>query len=324
MSGFWIIGGNSSTRGITEGSAMAKVLITGVNGFIGKHLSKRLMSCGHHVVGLGRTEKNRAEVSTYICGSVTDKASVDKALNGCEAVFHLAALTAHADIVDNRYETLKINLEGTLNVVEAFNKSKKAQRIFFTSTGKVYGDILKNPIKESHPLRPLNALGKSKAIAESVVDFYASDERDYVVYRIFNAYGPGQKRNFLIPTILSQLEFFGPASQRICLGDTMAKRDYVYIDDLIDAFALGLEADLGGGFEAFNIASSRPLSAQDMVDEISDITGIKVEVSKDPSRIRKDEHPVEYGSYEKINRQLGWKPKTGIRQGIEKTLEAFK
>lgn len=294
-----------------------KIVITGINGFIGQHLAESLLTKGHKVIGLGRSKTSAVpNVTKYYTGSVLNKKSVIKAVEDADAVVHLAALTAHSDIIDNRFATLEINLEGTKNVLEAFAKSKNAKKFLYTSTGKVYGTIKKLPITEDHPTQPLNILGKSKLIAEQLIDFYNDNKKSYIIFRVFNIYGPKQKKNFLVPTILAQLD-----KKEITLGDIEAKRDYVYISDFIDAIILALEKENTHGLTIYNICSGIGTSASEIVKIISKFYGKEIQVKSSRALFRTDEMDLEYGTHVKAQEQLGWNPKVSLREGLKRLLE---
>lgn len=288
-----------------------KILITGINGFIGQHLSQKLIKRGHKVSGL-ENEK----------GGVLNKKLVERAIHGSEMVVHLAALTSHKDIVENKFETLETNFLGTKNVLDAFSKSKKTRKFLFASTGKVYGKIVELPISENHPTNPLNILGKSKLITEKLIDFYAStslsaSRKEFVIFRIFNVYGPGQSDSFLIPTIISQLQ-----KKEITLGDINVKRDYVYIDDVVNAFELAIENKGRAGLSIYNICTGKRSSASKIVKMIRKIKKIKIKVKSDSKKLRHDEMDNEYGSFAKAKKTFGWTPKVTIEQGIKNMIYA--
>ena len=291
-----------------------KVLITGINGFIGQHLARKLLERGHFVVGLSRNKKcNIGNIKTYYSGSVLDKKLVEKATKDVEVVVHLSALTSHAEIIDNRFEALETNFLGTKNVLDAFSKSKKLKKFLYPSTGKVYGKIMRLPISEDHTTNPLNILGKSKLITEKLIDFYNDDQKEFIVFRIFNIYGPRQSENFLIPTILSQVN---QGKREIVLGDIEAKRDYVYIDDLANAFILAIENKGPLGVSIYNVCTGIGSSASEIVKTIGKVKGIDIKVKINPVLIRRDEMRDEYGSFDKIKRHLGWDPKINLKEGL--------
>lgn len=296
-----------------------RVLITGINGFIGQHLVKVLTERGHQVFGLGRDR-----------GGVLDKKSVERAVRNVETVVHLAALTSHEEIVGNKFETLETNLRGTKNVLDAFSKSRKARKFLFASTGKVYGKIIRLPIDEEHSTHPLNILGKSKLITERLIDFYAStslpstklgassaSSKEFIIFRIFNVYGTGQRESFLIPTILSQVN---SGKKEIKLGDIKAKRDHVYIDDVIDAFIRAIEKKLPKGLSIYNICTGTGSSARNIVDMIETIKREKIKVKVNKNLLRHDEMDNEYGSFQKAKKAFGWEPNITLRVGLRKLL----
>lgn len=286
-----------------------KVLITGINGFIGKHLSAALREKGHFVYGIDIGDSS---------GDVLDKEAVKKAMEGAETVIHLAALTSHQDIVGNKFKALEINFLGTKNVLDAFSESKTAKKFIYSSTGKVYGDIKFLPITEEHPLLPLNILGKSKLITEKLIDFYSKDsQKSFVIFRIFNVFGQGQRESFIVPNILSQINNSG----KVELGNTKPRRDYVYIKDVARAFVLALENEIGPGISYFNICSGKAVNVEEIVSLMSKIKNKKIEINIDQGAfIRKDEKEIEYGSYEKIKNKLGWEPEYSLKKGLEEII----
>lgn len=296
-----------------------RILVTGINGFIGQHLGIMLLKRGHFIVGLGRNEKCTInDIKTYYSGNVLDKKLVEKATKDVEVVVHLAAITSHADIVDNRFATLETNFLGTKNVLDAFSKSKKTRKFLYSSTGKVYGKIMHLPISENHPTNPQNALGKSKLITEKLIDFYNNNQKEFIVFRIFNTYGPWQNENFLIPTILSE---FKKRKKEIVLGDIEAKRDYVYIDDLVNAFILAIEKKKFLGISYYNICTGKASNAKDIVKILNKIKGLNIRVKKNSDLFRADELKIEYGSYKNARKYLEWQPQVDLKEGLQRLLK---
>lgn len=294
-----------------------RILITGINGFIGLHLAEKLLKRGHFVTGIGRTKKCKIpDIKTYYEGSVLDKKLLEKAIKDVEIVIHLAAITSHKEIVDKKAKAIATNLLGTKNVLHVFSNSK-ARKFLYPSTGKVYGKVLYLPITENHPTNPLNILGKSKLEVEKLIDFYNNNQKEFIIFRIFNAYGPSQREGFLIPAILKQIH---EGKKEIVLGDIDARRDWVYIDDLINAFILAIEKKGYKGLSAYNICTGVGSSARDIVKIISKVKGLDIKVRVDPKLLRPDEMKDEYGSFEKTQRILGWKPKVNLKDGLQRLL----
>lgn len=296
-----------------------RILITGVNGFIGQHLATELIRKGHFVVGVGLSKKCKiTSIQTYYSGNITDKKLVEEAIRDTNCVVHLAALTSHKDIVEKSAKTLETNFFGTKNILDAFSKSKTAKKFLYASSGKVYGNIIHLPITENHPTNPLNILGKSKLEVEKLINSYNDNKKDFIIFRIFNVYGLIQNENFLIPTILAQL---AKRKREIVLGDIEAKRDYVYIDDLVSAFILAIERKGNLGISTYNICTGLGSSASDIVKIISKIKGVDIKVKINPALFRLDEMKDEYGSYEKAKKYLGWKPKVSIEDGLKRLIK---
>ena len=297
-----------------------KILITGINGFIGGHLANSLIEKGHSVKGLDIQEESKISgLENYFKGDVLDKEAVKRAMQGVEAVVHLAAKTSHQDIVDNRFETLQINFLGTTNVLDFFLNSETAKKFIYSSSGKVYGDIKFLPLTEEHPALPLNILGKSKFITERLIDFYSAESsKSFIVFRIFNVFGSGQKESFLIPNILNQLK----SANRVNLGNTKPRRDYIYIKDVVSAFVSALEKKVDIGFSVFNVCSGKDTNAEEIVSIVSQIKKQPTEMNINQSLfVRLDEKEIEYGSFNKIKNVIGWEPSFSLERGLEEMIK---
>lgn len=297
-----------------------RILITGITGFIGRKLA-HFLSCDKEMelYGLSNEPMNDDRI-TFFLGDILNKEFVTKLFRDYRfnAVIHLAAITAHKDIVDNRWETFDINLRGTQNLLEGFNQYCEGGIFLYTSTGKVYGKTNEMPITEKALVKPTNILGKSKRITEEVIDFYAIPQNKYIICRIFNIYGEFQRRSFIVPTIIDQL---GEAT--IKLGSLSDKRDYLYIDDLIEALISCIRyKDRFANVDHVNIGSGFPADVSDILTEIGSLLNRELCVETEESRLRTDETPLEYCSHEKLTELTGWQPHYTLHTGLKKTLEA--
>ena len=302
---------------------MGKVLVTGSEGFLGKHLVLRLLLEGYVVYGISLPPTSVIEHPNYHYTSLDilnrEKLSRYFENSTFDAVIHLAALTTHEELTKDKERTLRINLEGTLNLLEEFKKTKSTKFIY-ASTGKVYGRIQELPLSEDHPTNPINILGKTKLIAERLIDFFSYEAtQQFIVLRIFNVYGPGQRDYFLIPTILSQLQ---DDDNEITLGNIHDKRDYIFIEDVVEAVMMMLKKRLPESLNIFNVGSGKPHSALDIVRITEEICGKRVGINVDKSRFRKDEFPEEYADIRKLL-SLGWSPRYDLKTGLEKTKSYF-
>ena len=299
------------------------ILITGVNGFLGINIAKMLAKSGHRVVGLGKKKISKLEfLHAYHSISVLDQQSLNLIVKEIDCVIHLAAITAHAEIIDNKYETLDINLNGTRNILNAFKSSIRAKKFIYASSGKVYGNMKELPLTEESDTSPINILGKSKLIAEKLIDFYSDKDKSYLIFRIFQAYGPGQIKSFLIPTIISQINFKTNLPQTIVLGDINAKRDYIFIEDIAYAFLSAINKNHKKGLEIYNLSSSIPLSAKEIISIIEKNFKLKINIKVNKKLFRSDEESVEYGTYEKAKKDLNWSPTFSFEKGIFETIKS--
>lgn len=290
------------------------ILVTGANGFLGREIIKELQKDkDNSITGIGR--KNIECNYNYYTADVLDSKSVEKifSTNAFDVVIHLAALTEHCQIVDNKYETLNINLTGTENLLKAFNKYCRNSLFVYASTGKVYGKTNEMPISENAFTRPTNVLGKSKLITEKIIDFYAQPENTYLITRIFNIYGGNQKENFIVPTIIKQLQ----QGNILKLGNVEDKRDYLYIKDFVQAFVKCIyNKDNFNSFDIVNIGSGIPVSVSDIVDAFKYCLNRDIKIVLDKSKLRFDETPVEYADNKKLCQLTDWEQEYDLNKAI--------
>ncbi len=291
-----------------------KVLITGIGGFLGRHLGKALIDAGHEVRGVckSRVDIGSAEI---VIGDVLDKQFMEASCKGMDCVIHLAAVTEFSNITKDPIGSMETSVSGTLNALHGLAKAG-GRKFIFPSSGKVYGKPKSLPITEQHTLNPESHLGRTKKLCEELLAFHDScTAKSYVSLRIFNVYGPGQKEYFLVPTILSQID-----SGEITLGDIHSKRDYVYVKDVAEAFIKVMEAE-GNGFEAYNVGSGNSSSAEDVMHRISEITHRKYTIKTDASRLRGGEASDERADISKL-KALGWSPRYGLAKGLSEMMAA--
>lgn len=296
--------------------------ITGISGFIGRALAARLKERGLAVAGLAHSP---AEVPgcRVVPGEVVHPASYSTEVARARYVVHLAAPTTAGLINANPLETLKVNWRGTCHVLDCF-RGGEGEHFVFLSSGKVYGTPESLPIPENHRLAPTTVLGKAKKAAEDLLSFYAdySETKRFTILRIFNAYGPGQKPDFLIPTVLRQLE-----KPEIELGDTASRRDFVYLDDVVDAITTVLfnprDPDAGDArLRIFNVGSGSSHSPAEIVDLLGTIVGRELRVTVDRQRLRSGEADEERADVRRLT-ALGWQPRVELKSGLELTWRAF-
>ncbi|MDE6262245.1 MAG: NAD-dependent 4,6-dehydratase LegB [Muribaculaceae bacterium] len=307
-----------------------KVLVTGADGFIGSHLTEMLLREGYEVRALclynsfnnwGWLEGVSHPALEIVSGDVRDSSFCRELVQGCEMIFHLAALIAipYSYIAPESY--VDTNIKGTLNICQAA-RAAGVKRLIVTSTSEVYGTALEVPIPETHPKQPQSPYSATKIGADALaLSFHNAFELPVVIARPFNTYGPRQSARAFIPTIISQI---ASGMTEIKCGDLRPTRDFNYVEDTCRGFIALAHAPGIEGRE-INIASGTEISMGDTLRMIADIMGKKVNFVTDPARIRPEGSEVMRlcGDNRVITSLTPWRPQVSLRQGLEKTIDWF-
>lgn len=282
---------------------MKTVLITGDKGFIGSRVSEFLRTRGFGVTTTGTS-------------SETDLCNLSQVLTlpASDIIIHLAARSFVPDAFNRPAEFYRNNFLSTLNILELAKKNNS--RLIFFST-YVYGIPCYLPINEDHPVSPLNPYTQSKLICEDLCKSYSRDFKvPVVIFRPFNVYGPGQKEPFIIPKIIGQLN-----NKAIQLIDPLPKRDFIFVDDIIEAVYRAVLTDLTG-IGVFNVGSGTSVSVNELAQLIIEIAQSKSSVIYS-NTIRQGEIQETIADISKIQAALNWSPKTSLREGLLKTIQGF-
>lgn len=318
-------------------NAIKKVLVTGADGFIGSHLTEALVRQGYDVRAFvfynsfnsqgwldqcGSDVKGKFEV---FAGDVRDPHGVRTAMQGCDAVLHLAALIAIPYSYHSPDTYVDTNVKGTLNVVQAA-RDLGLGKVIITSTSEVYGTAKFVPITEDHPLQAQSPYSASKIGADHVaMSFHASFGTPVSIVRPFNTYGPRQSARAVIPTIITQI---ATGKRQIELGAVHPTRDFNYVADTVSGFIALLNSDQGVG-EVINIGSNFEISIGDTARTIAEVMETEIEILTDSQRLRPEKSEVErlWASNDKARELLGWQPKygglEGFRRGLAETVAWF-
>lgn len=314
-----------------------RILITGADGFIGSHLTEALIERGYDVRAfvfynafnswgwLDQLPKAVRERLDVFSGDIRDPHGVKTAMQGCEAVLHLAALIAIPYSYHSPDTYVDTNIKGTLNVLQAA-RELGMRRVIHTSTSEVYGTAQYVPIDESHPLRGQSPYSASKIGADHLAfSFYASFGLPVLIARPFNTYGPRQSARAVIPTIITQI---ANGQRQIKLGSVSPTRDFNYVEDTVAGFISVLESDAGVG-EVVNFGSNFEISVGDTAHLIADVMGAEIEIITDEVRLRPANSEVErlWADNSKAKVLFGWQPayggREGFRRGLAETAEWF-
>ena len=277
------------------------ITVTGSSGFVGQSLVKRLHEKGYQV-----TELDFAKGV-----DLTDWNQV-KSITGMNCLIHLAGKTFVPDSYENPGDFFRTNILCLINALELC-RLHKAKMVFASSY--VYGIPAYLPIDEAHPVSAFNPYAATKLIGEQICrDYHKHFGIRIVILRPFNIYGPGQDKRFLIPSIIAQAE-----KGRITLRDPVPKRDFVYIDDVTDAYMHTLLYD-GSEFQTFNIASGLSYSVRQICDLVTRLYDKPIEVHFSCEK-RPNEINDIIGDYNKAKELLSWEPTSDITKGLKRIVE---
>lgn len=309
-----------------------KVLVTGAGGFIGSHLSERLVEQGCKVKSFVRYNSRNfwgwLDTSPYkekmeiVAGDIRDYDSVRDAMRNIDVVFHLAALIGIPYSYISPLAYVKTNLEGTYNVLQAA-RDLGVEKIIHTSTSEVYGTAQFVPITEEHPINPQSPYAATKAGADYLaLSFYRSFDLPVSIIRPFNNYGPRQSARAITPTIITQML---AGEKEIKLGSIHPTRDLTYVKDTVEAFLTAEETDDSVG-EVVNIGRDSEISVKDLANLIAKLLKIEVEISIEAERIRPEKSEVKKlrSDIKKAKELLKWSPKYSLEAGLQETIAWIK
>jgi NAD dependent epimerase/dehydratase len=308
-----------------------RVLVTGADGFIGSHLTERLVELGATVRAfclynsMGSTgwldhalQAVRDAVDVRL-GDIRDARFTAAACEGIDTVFHLAALIAIPYSYTAPESFVDTNVKGTLNVLEAARKAG-CRRLVHTSTSEVYGTPASMPILETHPLQGQSPYSASKIAADKLCEaYYCSFDLPVVTVRPFNTYGPRQSARAVLPTILSQLL---AGQTTVKLGRLDPRRDLTFVQDTVRAFILA-GAAVGVEGQVIQLGTGRIVSVGELFDLARRTLGVDAVAECDAQRLRPDASEVMalQADPSKAEALLGWKAEIGLQEGLRQTAD---
>jgi dTDP-glucose 4,6-dehydratase len=305
-------------------SSLGRCLVTGAGGFIGSHLVEMLRDDGADVRALVRYTSTGgtgwlADSSDFevVHGDVRDPDQMRSAVEGCDTVFHLAALIGIPYSYVSPRQNLEVNAGGTLNLLEAA-RAAGVRRFVHTSTSEVYGTAQTVPITEAHPLVGQSPYSASKIAADQITaSYFRTFGVPAVTVRPFNTFGPRQSMRAVIPTIVTQALW----SARLRLGALHTTRDFTYVRDTAAGFVAAALAD-GVEGEVFNLGHGRDISIGDLAASIAGIVGRELAIDTEEVRVRPEASEVErlVADTRRARARLGWQPAQSLTDGLRETI----
>jgi nucleoside-diphosphate-sugar epimerase len=311
------------------------VLVTGGSGFIGSHLVKALLRRGADVRVLDNlTTGHRGNLVdlpagqqgcgrfNFIEGDITERATVREAVQGIDYILHQAALPSVQRSVEDPLASNTVNVEGTLNVLMAA-RDARVKRVVYASSSSVYGDSPQLPKVEHMAPNPLSPYAVSKLAAEAYCKaFTRVYSVDTVSLRYFNVFGPHQDPASLYSAVLPRfIDALLDQKRPVIYGDGTQSRDFTFIENVVQANLLALEA-VGVAGESFNIACGERVDLRAVLQFLSEFSGNLVEPEYRAPRAGDVKHSL--ADISKAERMLGYRPVIPFREGLQQTFEFFR
>jgi nucleoside-diphosphate-sugar epimerase len=291
-----------------------RILVTGGAGFIGKHLVNALTQRNCHVTVVDRAVGYSTTQVQYICADIKEFVITPASVDNYDIVFHLAGNSHPLPSVNDPLMDYTMNLDLSIHLLEAIRKSQKPIRLINVSSAAIYGNPEKLPISECDKPAPLSPYGVSKLAVENYVNVYSGLYNVYgISVRPFSVYGPGLYKQVVYDLIRKLIN--NPEKLDV-YGNGTQVRDFIYIDDLVNAMVLVAEKGISG--EVYNIASGTSYSINEIVDAISSAMSIQPEINYS-GKVRSGEPDKWIVNIEKIQK-LGFSNKINLHEGIGKTV----
>ncbi|OYR67201.1 GDP-mannose 4,6-dehydratase [Halorubrum ezzemoulense] len=313
-----------------------RILVTGGAGFIGGHLAESFLEGGHDVTVLDNLEPfyavgikrhtldvhrdvadGRAVDYRFVEGDVRDMETVRELVDDVDVVVHQAAQAGVRESVDNPRKVTDINVDGTVNLLEA-SKEADVKRVILASSSSVYGKPKSLPYTEDHPTEPVSPYGVTKLTQEHMARVYTElHGLPTVCLRYFTVYGPRMRPNMAISNFVSRCVNGEPP---VIYGDGQQTRDFTYVADVVDANRTLLESDAADG-DVLNIGSSDNISIQELAETVRDQLAPELEIEYESAREADAEHT--HASVKKAGEVIGYEPSRTIAEGVGEFIEWY-
>lgn len=300
---------------------MKKALIFGGNGFVWYYLAKEFKENGYYVSLADITELRdniKQYTDSYSLLNILDTKEVERIVSELQPdyIVNLAAISSVAASWNIPVETISVNVNGSISILEAVRKTSKHTKVLLVGSSEEY-DVKNGKISENDPLRGNNPYGISKMTQESFAKLYREAHGLNIVNtRTFNHTGIGQPTNFVIPSFVKQAADIHRSGKPgvIRVGNLEIRRDIGDVRDMVSAYRVILE---GNSKETlFNVGSGESYVLKDILEDIISLSGPPITVEVDPSRIRPVENPTIWCDNSRMKREFGWEPQHNVFEAI--------
>ncbi len=314
---------------------MKKALVTGICGFVGRHLSELLIKKGYMVYGIYQLPADidllpsqmKEQLTLFEC-DITESEKIRQIFlsHDFDLVFHLAGI-AHVPFAEKNLETaFSVNVIGTGNILNALKEKPNCQMIYVSSS-EVYAPMPeeKMPYTESHLVSPSNIYGITKYSAEMLCSLYSKKwDLKIIIFRPFNHIGPYQSPLFVAQEFARKIALIekGQNEPEIKVGNLEVMRDFSDVRDIVEGYVLAAECIHNS--ELFNICSGNAIKIRELLDQLLSISTIKIKVTVDETKFRKNDNLLLKGSYRKLNKLTGWEPKIPLSKSLTDILNYWR
>jgi UDP-glucose 4-epimerase len=302
------------------------ILVTGGAGFIGSHIVDQLITQGHQVIIIDNLVTGQQDLinpaAIFYQEDITNAQKVEEIIqkHQIQIICHQAAqLDVRKSVQDPQYDA-NVNIIGTINLFEAARKHGVTKVVFASSGGAIYGDTDILPTPETHPTDPISPYGIAKLVMEKYAHYYKTIYNiDYTALRYSNVYGPRQNTQGEAGVIALFISKMLQNQQCYINGDGNNTRDFVYVQDVVEA---NIQAILGNLSGIYNIANSTQTNINQIFDILHQLTNTTITRQHREAKIGEQQHSCL--SYDKIKQAINWQPQTNLQQGLLQTVEYFK
>jgi len=310
-------------------------LVTGGVGFIGSHVCERLLEAGHAVCALDdlndfydpaikqstlRELQSRAQSFSFVHADITNRGEVDEIFGSMafDQIIHLAARAGVRPSLENPALYQRVNVEGTVNVLESA-RERGVKKIIIASSSSVYGVNSKVPFSETDPIfSAISPYAASKLGCEALGHVYHHVHgMDVCMLRFFTVYGPRQRPDLAIHKFARLMQSGQPIP---VFGDGNTSRDYTYVDDTVDGVIAATEKEFG--HEIINLGESQTVELDRLIELLEQAMGVKAEINRQPAQ--PGDVPITFANIEKAQRLLGYNPQVKIEDGIPRFIDWFR